>query len=279
MIPARFSCAALGDNMVRQTFLSDDGIGVNVRRLLLFAGAELWTTVKRPWRVLRILQPGRLRKYLRYSRARWAATVAWVPTSRDSGLAGRAIASYEEYVRLQKSKLEHLDLRRHEARFRAVLRERLKQTGLTARGKKALCLGARLGAEVAAFRDCGCFAVGVDLCPGENNPFVLYGDFHGLEFPDASVDLVYTNSLDHAWDLERILSEVRRVLSPDGLFVVEADPGESESDAGPDLWQTLAWQRVDDLAAEIERLGWTLVSRGGFEYPRNGEQLVFRSRE
>ena len=68
-----------------------------------------------------------------------------------------------------------------------------------------LCLGARQGTEVKAFLDLGCFAVRIDLEPGAENQFVVQGDFHDLKFPTESVDIVFTNSLDHAFDPKKMI--------------------------------------------------------------------------
>lgn len=197
----------------------------------------------------------------------------------SSGLSHRQFESYSTYVELQQSKLEFLNLDNHETRFRRALAERLRGHDFVRRGSDVICLGARLGAEVHAFHDCGCFAVGVDLNPGTGNPVVLPGDFHHLVFPDASCNIVYTNSLDHCFELSRLCEEVRRVLMPDGIFLVEADPGgEDEGGLKPDTWASLAWNSIDELAAALTRYGFHLVQRSGFDYPRGGEQLVLRAK-
>ena len=56
------------------------------------------------------------------------------------------------------------------------------------------------------FIDHGAFAVGIDLNPGRDNRWVVIGDFHALQYADASVDVVYTNSFDHVFELERVLA-------------------------------------------------------------------------
>jgi SAM-dependent methyltransferase len=187
------------------------------------------------------------------------------------------MASYDDYLSLQRSKLEYLDLTGHEQAFRESLRERLVDLGFVVPGATVLCLGARLGAEVAAFIDCGAFAVGVDLNPGPANPYVVAGDFHALQFADRSTDVVYSNSIDHAFDLTRLLAEVRRVLKPDGRVVLEVDPGTRERpDLDGDLWQALAWESIDDLIAAVCGQGFGVESRRKFEYPRGGTQVVLR---
>jgi ubiquinone/menaquinone biosynthesis C-methylase UbiE len=59
------------------------------------------------------------------------------------------------------------------------------------------------------------------LNPGADNKYVLTGDFHSLSFADSSVDAIYTNCLDHAFDIDKIAREVNRVLKPEGLFLVD----------------------------------------------------------
>ena len=56
-----------------------------------------------------------------------------------------------------------------------------------------------------ALHDLGYFAIGIDLNPGDANPYVLPGDFHRIVFPDASLDAVYTNALDHVFSLEQVV--------------------------------------------------------------------------
>jgi hypothetical protein len=48
------------------------------------------------------------------------------------------------------------------------------------------------------------FSVGIDLNPGPRNGYVLHGDFHNIIFADASIDAVYTNALDHSFDLQEL---------------------------------------------------------------------------
>ena len=69
-----------------------------------------------------------------------------------------------------------------ERRTRAWLSERLVHHAL--RGKSALCVGARAGGEVRAFRASGAFAVGIDLYPaevGNGSTLVLRGNAASLQ--------------------------------------------------------------------------------------------------
>lgn len=106
----------------------------------------------------------------------------WQPAG--PGVQSRAYRKYEDYLSHQRLKLGLMgDLTEYDARFTDALRQRLAESGLIAKGMRVLCLGARRGAEVKAFQDLGCFAVGLDLNPGRRNRYVLYGDFHSLAFP------------------------------------------------------------------------------------------------
>ncbi|MFC1605459.1 class I SAM-dependent methyltransferase [Pseudomonadota bacterium] len=173
-------------------------------------------------------------------------------------------------------KLDYLDLEHHELKFRNALRERLADLEFIERGKSALCLGARLGAEVRAFIDLGLFAVGVDLNPGQANSYVLHGDFQHLQQADDSVDVVYTNSIDHAFDIEGMVREILRVVKSDGYIIIEPDPGvEDTGGIEPDLWATQSWKSIDGLMNALEGFGLSLVKRRPFEYPRGGQQLIF----
>ncbi len=234
---------------------------------------EALSTLRRPQRLLRLFSPEAWRRKIRFYGLRRLGRSRW---SGDPGsMSSKQFRTYEDYLELQKSKLEFMELAGHEKRFRKALAERLSALPML-RGRTALCLAARLGGEVRAFKDLGYFAVGIDLNPGVQNDAVCYGDFHDLQYPDRSADVVYTNSLDHVLKLDRLLAEAARVLSSDGVFIVEADPGaESEDGTEPDLWATTRWATVDALQARIAEAGFVPVHRAPFVYPRNGEMLVF----
>jgi SAM-dependent methyltransferase len=197
----------------------------------------------------------------------------------DTGFARRQYPDYQTYVEHQKTKFSALrakSIESHDRRFYAALKERLEAIPVDFRGRAVLCLAARQGSEVRAFIDSGAFAIGIDLNPGRNNKYVVVGDFHDLQYSDASLDFVYTNSLDHAFDLERILAEVRRVLKPEGGFIVEANLSpQGGTTGGP--YESVTWKRAEDLLDYITARGFRLELRSPIQSPWTGEQLLFRA--
>lgn len=186
-----------------------------------------------------------------------------------NAIVSRRYRSYDEYVRHQRSKLSLVDLREYDKIFRLNLAQRLKPADWA--GKSVLCLAARIGTEVRAFHDLGAYAIGIDLEPGNNNSWVLPGDFHNLVFPDDCVDGAYCNSLDHALDLPELLSEVKRVLKRDGVLLLDVQRGSDQFDD----WAATSWPSVDELIAVLEAAGFNLRDRQPITVPQPGEQLTF----
>lgn len=90
--------------------------------------------------------------------------------------------------------------------------------------KKCLCLGARTGQEVVALKEMGIDEViGIDIVPHE--PLVIKGDIHDLEFDDNSFDFIYTNIIDHSINPQKMISEIERVLKPNGIFYLQIQLG------------------------------------------------------
>jgi SAM-dependent methyltransferase len=170
--------------------------------------------------------------------------------------ARRRYASYEEYLEHQSSKLDRIAhrLREKEDEDFAEFRRRFATCAALAGARSILCLGARLGTEVRALHDLGYFALGIDLNPGEKNPYVLPGDFHRIVFPDGSVDAVYTNALDHVFSLEEVVGEVHRVLRPGGVFVADLELGAAEGFV-PGEYESVMWRDQEALIERIREVG------------------------
>ena len=169
-----------------------------------------------------------------------------------------------------------MDLTDYDASYFEALRDRLMGCGQDLRGKSVLCLAARIGTEVKAFIDLRSFVVGVDLNPGPDNPYVLLGDFHSLQFADGCVDIVFTNSLDHALEPARLAAETERVLKPDGLVILELS---GESAVGEDgQWEAFVWTDHDLVLELFTRLGFTERYRAIVENPATHDLFVVLGR-
>jgi len=199
----------------------------------------------------------------------------WRDYGGEGAFRQRSYASYADYLVHQSSKLELLDLVEYHAKFREVLRERLAKLSFLERDMVVLCLGARSGAEVEAFLDLGHPAIGIDLNPGGDGNLVVEGDFHDLEAESGSIDVVFTNSWDHAYDLRKAISEAWRVLKSPGFLIVEAVPGLEEG-AHVDPWDCMIWRTRDDLIRLLESSGFELLERSWFEFPWTGERLCLK---
>ncbi len=140
---------------------------------------------------------------------------------RKNGLMVREYDNYAAYVFHQISKLTNNPTVGINSGYCSGLNKRLLPISDVISNKSVLCLGARIGGEVSVFMEYGCFAIGIDLNPGTKNKRVLHGDFHDMIFPDESIDVVFTNAIDHVLYLDKMLGEVKRVLKPSGCFIFE----------------------------------------------------------
>jgi SAM-dependent methyltransferase len=200
---------------------------------------------------------------------------SWTGEAGQDAFLKREYQTYEDYLEHQRAKLGIYDLEKYDVRFREALRERLAKAPVDWKGRSVLCLAARIGTEVRAFLDLGCFALGIDLNPGKQNRYVVHGDFHDLQYAPESIDVVFTNSLDHAFDIHRIAREIHKVLKPDGRLIVEAVAGKGEG-VDPGFFESFFWSNIDDLVGLFEQSGFRAVKRLAFDYPWKGQQLWFQ---
>jgi SAM-dependent methyltransferase len=114
---------------------------------------------------------------------------------------------------------------------------------------KILCCGARQGTEVDVLRDLGfANARGIDLNPGRGNPLVTTGDMMKLDLPNDSLDLLYTNCVDHAFDLDQMIMEHARVLKSDGYLLYDIGINIEEG-GGP--FEAISWERTEDVVLRL----------------------------
>jgi len=201
---------------------------------------------------------------------------------RDGKFQVRGYNSYDDYLLHQAKKLDRVLasgennwLPKYDGEYREMLRTRLEADTLISHGMSVLCLAARLGTEVKSFQDLGCFAVGLDINTTRQNKYVLYGDFHEIQFPADSVDVVFTNSLDHVLKIDKVIGEILRVLKPNGLLIIEAVRGSGEG-VDPGTHESFFWANVNDLIRLFEERSFRVIIRTTFEAPWIGEHMCLR---
>jgi hypothetical protein len=130
----------------------------------------------------------------------------------------RYYSSYQDYLTHQAEKTNNPELpKRHQLNWdRTVIAFRktfeiLKP--ILPHDAVGLCLGARCGEEVAALRSLGYQnTYGIDIVP--HPPLVRQGDMNRVECRDHSYDFLFSNAIDHAYDIETFLGEVNRIARP-----------------------------------------------------------------
>ena len=190
----------------------------------------------------------------------------------------RQYDDYKHYQRHQISKMKSgfSPGKEYQERYRSSLSQRIKlyknEHRLSA-GKSVLCLGARDGTEVKAFIDQGFFAVGLDLLP-KSPTLVLQADFQKIPYPDSSLDVVFTNCLDHAYDIDKMLKEIKRVLKPGGFFI--ADFGQASA-TKKDKWACCRWDTFTDIKTYIRNAGFSVDASQEFIDGYFTNSVCFRS--
>ncbi|KAH0686916.1 hypothetical protein KY284_017469 [Solanum tuberosum] len=136
-------------------------------------------------------------------------------------------SSYDAYINRQLNKTLNPKLRKiwttrdwdRKVRVFSEFFDNLKVRGFLSNDSKALCVGARVGQEVAALKRVGVNdSIGIDLVPYP--PLVIEGDFHHQSFDDRSFDLEFSNVFDHALYPWRFVGEIERTLKPGGICVL-----------------------------------------------------------
>ncbi|MGA1540452.1 MAG: methyltransferase domain-containing protein, partial [Chthoniobacterales bacterium] len=79
-------------------------------------------------------------------------------------------------------------------------------------------------------------------------PLVETGDMMKLALPDDSLDLLYTNCVDHSFDLDAMIGEHARVLKPNGYLLYDIAFNEDE---GAGVWESILWEREEDVIRRL----------------------------
>lgn len=254
------------------------------QQFLRFIANELRATLRDPSRVGRVTDPRARTAFIERAkyRARGVVGGSWGGT-REGSLRHRQYDSYEHYVQHQAAKRAIVSLGDYDERLRTELTRRLSSIDLPT-GASALCLGARNGGEVLAMIDLGLFAVGVDLNPDPDSRVVVRGDFNALQWADRTVDIIYSNSFDHALNLGQVATEASRVLAREGRLVVDFMSGTEQDYTGNGepgafgAFESTSWARIDDAIEAVEKAGFTTIRRSPITFPWPGEMVEFMPR-
>ncbi|MFA5238585.1 MAG: methyltransferase domain-containing protein [Phycisphaerae bacterium] len=169
----------------------------------------------------------------------------------QAGFHYRDYKDYQEYVNHQGQKFDEILKMRGGFTNRAIAAYRHRfyrrfshLPGLLPKSANILCAGARQGTEVEVLWDIGFKnAYGIDLNPGPDNKYVRAGDFMHLENQDSSLDLIYSNALDHAFNLEGFLREHARAIKPDGYVLYDIAMQDEEHGA----FEAAGWKSQEAL--------------------------------
>jgi len=115
---------------------------------------------------------------------------------------------------------------------------------------KILCVASRYGEEVKAFRMLGHNCLGIDLIDWE--PYTIKMDMHNMIFGDCKFDIVYTNAIDHSWNIKNAIRELFRVVKNNGIVIIEIEfnnPGE---------YETVVFSTIDDITNKIDNIKYDL---------------------
>lgn len=220
------------------------------------------------------ISPKRLFALLRF---KFLKKHPWAEYGSNTHLKQKQYRTYQDYLDHQKQKLGRIkkQMVEYDVNYHGLLLSRLKERGYAKPGMTVLCLAARLGTEVKSFLDLGCFALGIDLNPGKENKYVVFGDFHNIQYPDKLVDIVFCNSLDHSLDLKKLIREIKRVLKPNGYAILELVKGKDEG-GGVGYWESIAWQNANDVLKMFNEEGFATEDVQQFEQPWGGYHVTMR---
>lgn len=181
----------------------------------------------------------------------------------------RTYRKYDQYVKQQGTKATLFADHVNSENGKRVLRfkRRFKHWRPFLRSGYLLCLGARTNCEVRGAKMAGFDrAVGMDLHPMA--PGMVCGDWHNLPFATGRAASVFTNCLDHCYNLGEMMGEVHRVLRTGGTFLFETHAAYAISehpwiDNVSDMmnihkYNSMFWDDLDDVIGAICDCGFRL---------------------
>ena len=188
----------------------------------------------------------------------------------------REYSSYEDYIDHQKEK--SLDSKRvkkwlneeWDQKIRMFTKIFKRNKEFLTDGGKALGICARTGQEIVALKNLGMDSIGVDIAP--HPPLVIQGDAHDLPFEDNEFDFVFSNSFDHSIYPDKFLSEMQRVLKPNGFGLLHLQLTESVDNYAENI--IVDSSSVKDLLKDS-----TVVKEEKLRRSCYNREIVFRKNE
>lgn len=166
--------------------------------------------------------------------------------------------NYDEYLGLQKAKTLNMNKRSlwlkeewnskleyFENKFSKIMDAYSIKTG-----SNSICLGARTGQEVKAFKNLNIESIGIDIVP--NEPLVIFGDIHDIPFNNNMFDIVFTNIVDHSLYPDKLIEESERVCKPGGIIIFHITVGKATDKFG--VTEILKSKSVENLFKESQIL-------------------------
>jgi hypothetical protein len=203
----------------------------------------------------------------------------WQKSDAGAELVYRDYGSYAEYVEHQKSKFfEILKINggfdtkttiKYRLQFLESFRDLHKYLPASAR---ILCAGARQGTEVEVLRELGFSeSFGIDLNPGPENPLVRVGDFLKIDEADSSLDLIYSNAVDHAFNLDDFFLEHVRVIKPEGFALYDIALQEGG------VFEAVHW-KADEVVFQLMLQHFASVERVRISKDRRWKSVLLRGK-
>jgi SAM-dependent methyltransferase len=128
--------------------------------------------------------------------------------------------NYRHYLDIQLNRT--LSKRDQPASIRTrLLIDRVKELDRHFQDSRVLCIGARNPTEIQYFKSKGYTdVIGIDLFSESSDILVM--DMHQMTFPDNQFNIIYSShSLEHAYDLDKVIKEIIRVAQPKALVAIE----------------------------------------------------------
>ena len=157
-------------------------------------------------------------------------------------------ADYREYLDVQRRRT--LSKRENDPGVGArVLVAKVLEHAAISSESSVLCVGCRNPFELDLFAEAGVRdVVGIDLV--SQRPDILVMDMHAMGFGDDRFDAVYaSHSLEHAYDVEKVVTEIARVARPGAVVGLEVPLGPGSSDA-----DRVEFRSVEDLRTATARI-------------------------